>query len=249
VVPFWFVPDAFYNVYLEFSIYASGIYLILQAIFLVKCFHTLNERLVENDQEKVLIGGTIAIGVLSAVGFGVSYYIFGPDGCDENFIYISINLVGCGLLFIVSVFVEHASIFTASLISAYCAYLTVSALSCIGECSRIAGSKQGIGFSIIAAMFTLIWAGYSAWSASRQFAECGCEDTHFSLSFFHGMFALASLYMTMIVTHWGQNDDGFTSAVGRGVRAKWVNLVAAWLIMLLYAWTIIAPKVCPSREF
>jgi hypothetical protein len=249
LVAFWFIPDEFYNVYLEFSIYASGIYLILQAIFLLDCFLALNESLLANDHGKLLIGGTIVLEVVSLVGFGVCYYIFGPDGCEDNFIYISINLVVCIALVIASIFIEHASIFTASLISAYCAYLTASALMCVGECSRIAGNRQGIGLSIIAAVFTLIWAGYSAWNASKQWTHCGFEDRMFSLSFFHGMFALAALYMTMIVAHWGQNDDTFTWAVARGIRAKWVNLAATWLIMLLYLWTLVAPFVLPDREF
>jgi hypothetical protein len=44
----------------------------------------------------------------------------------------------------------------------------------------------------------------------------------FSLSCFHTIFAFASVYLTMLVTNWGGDDD-------TGSVASWVTFGAAWL--------------------
>ena len=59
---------------------------------------------------------------------------------------------------------------------------------------------------------------------------------------------LASMYIGMLVTNWTSasittgdlisNDSGF-----------WVRVTIAWGTTLLYIWTLIAPRVCPSRDF
>jgi hypothetical protein len=51
----------------------------------------------------------------------------------------------------------------------------------------------------------------------------------------------------MLVTHWGEGAEQ-TGIDGREV-AKWVNFGASWLVCGVYAWTIVAPFVCPDRDF
>ena len=59
---------------------------------------------------------------------------------------------------------------------------------------------------------------------------------------------LASLYVGMLITNWKSaslitgnlisNDFGF-----------WVRLLISWLTALLYVWTLLAPRICPNRDF
>ncbi|OHT06334.1 hypothetical protein TRFO_25605 [Tritrichomonas foetus] len=251
-IGFWFIPDPFFDFYMQFSIYASGVYLIIQAFFLTEFLHKLNDHFVNMDKMIWVVLLTILFGVGSLVAYGVSYYLFTVNGCSQNNIFISVNLVISIILFVASAFLERGSIFTASLISAYTAYLTIAAMMCQTECNRISTGNQGIGFSLTAALFTLVWAGYSAYSSTNQFDACTCseEEKPFSLSFFHFVFAMASIYITMIVTHWGKVGVNNSSwAVDRGMIARWVNFAASWLVFVLYAWSLIAPLVCKDRNF
>jgi len=59
---------------------------------------------------------------------------------------------------------------------------------------------------------------------------------------------LASIYVAMLATNWTSaslttgnlqsNDFGF-----------WVRLALSWLTTLFYFWTLVAPKICPERDF
>ncbi|KAH0792925.1 serine incorporator 3 [Histomonas meleagridis] len=254
-VPFNFIPDAFYDVWFKICYFISGAYLILQIIFLIAFFQDLNRKFLDSDKMWPIITLTIVFGVGALVAFGVSYYIFVKEGCSDNNIFISINMILCIILFLAAAFVEHGSIFTASLISVYVAYLTIAAMMCEPNCNRLSSGSQGVAFSVIASLFTLIWGAYSAFSTSNQFDECNCcakegdEEGFFSLSFFHALFAMASIYVTMIVTHWGKSEGNNAWTTDRGTIAKWVNFAASWVVILLFAWTLIAPLVCKDREF
>lgn len=252
-IGFWFIPDSFFDFYMKFAIYVSGIYLVIQVIFLVDFFHILNDKFVQDDNLKIIavITGILSIG--SIVGFGLEFYFFGRnDGCNGNNAIIAVHLILCFIIFIAAAKIEHGSIFTASLICAYTSYLTCSSLMCDTNCNSIKNtSSSGIAFSVIASIFTITWTGYSAFSTTNQFESCSCSDTQekpFSLSFFHSVFALACVYLTMIVTHWGdQSQAAWTTE--RGIVAKWINLAACWLTYLLYIWTLIAPLIFPDRDF
>ena len=253
-VGFWFCPDPFFDkFYMYFAMAASGIYLVLQILFLIDFFMTINQKLLELEKMWVVWLITIILTAGALVAFGVSYYIFVPSECGTNNIFISVNLVLCILLWLASAFIPHGSILTSSLVCAYIAYLTVAGMMTQAHCNRITEGKQGIGFSIAAAIFTLVWAGYSAFSSSYQWKNCSCteEEQIFSLSFFHALYALASVYITMVVTHWGQieSTDHVQWATDRGVVSRWVNFAASWVTVVLYAWTLIAPLVCKNREF
>jgi hypothetical protein len=266
-VGFWFVPDPFYDFVMKAAIYISALYELLQIIILLEFFHKLNEEWTKDvDENHQCRTGWKPIGisftlVLAAVAaLGVSYYIFVSDGCDANTAIITVNLVLALVLFVASLFVEHASILTASLVAVYVAFLTISGLICQSACNRIATGKQGIGFSIAASIFTIIWACYSAFSSGDQFGafrmtpkrdgESEGEDL-FSLSFFHTLMALAAIYVTMIVTHWGQaaGDNPPSGVTSRGNVGKWINFAVAWILMILYAWTLVAPFILKNRDW
>jgi hypothetical protein len=62
---------------------------------------------------------------------------------------------------------------------------------------------------------------------------------------FHLLLALAGAYMAMVITNWGNPDgvpDGKTDATA-GRESMWLKIVAQWLTMLLYMWSLWAP-VC-----
>jgi len=70
----------------------------------------------------------------------------------------------------------------------------------------------------------------------------------YSWSFFHVMFALATLYVMMTLTAWF-SPTADISHVSSNMAAVWVKIVSSWMCLGLYTWTIIAPCVLPDRDF
>lgn len=76
------------------------------------------------------------------------------------------------------------------------------------------------------------------------------DSVAYSWSFFHFIFALATLYVMMTLTNWyhpGDVGDGSALIQNRG--SMWVKIVSSWVCVGLYSWTLVAPVVLPDREF
>jgi len=86
----------------------------------------------------------------------------------------------------------------------------------------------------------------SSSASSSQPADADAVSEKKANVTFHICMAFASIYMCMLYTGWG-DDHISADAKARGVTAMVVNLVCVWVTALLYGWTVVAPKVCPSR--
>lgn len=70
----------------------------------------------------------------------------------------------------------------------------------------------------------------------------------YNYSFFHLIFALASMYIAMLMTGWGtvaQEKD----RLDVGWASVWVKTAAQWVTGLLYIWSLAAPSLFPDRDF
>lgn len=74
------------------------------------------------------------------------------------------------------------------------------------------------------------------------------DGVSYSWSFFHFMFALASLYVMMTLTNW-YRPDGETKSLHQNDGSMWVKIVSSWVCIALYTWTLVAPIVLPDRDF
>ncbi|XP_066568093.1 serine incorporator 5 isoform X2 [Amia ocellicauda] len=76
------------------------------------------------------------------------------------------------------------------------------------------------------------------------------EGTVYSYSFFHFVFFLGSLYVMMTVTNWFHYDNAKIEKLFHGSwSVYWIKMASCWACILLYTWTLVAPIVCPKREF
>ncbi|XP_067123445.1 probable serine incorporator isoform X2 [Centruroides vittatus] len=74
----------------------------------------------------------------------------------------------------------------------------------------------------------------------------------YSWSFFHFMFALASLYVMMTLTNWYKPSAHNVTAqanIDNFYPPMWIKIVSSWICIILYTWTLIAPIVLPDRDF
>ncbi|XP_077316347.1 serine incorporator 3 [Lithobates pipiens] len=74
------------------------------------------------------------------------------------------------------------------------------------------------------------------------------DGVQYSYSFFHLMLCLASLYIMMTLTNWYSPDADLNTITSKW-PAVWVKITSSWVCLLLYTWTLIAPAICPNREF
>ncbi|KAJ1961082.1 Membrane protein tms1 [Dispira parvispora] len=74
----------------------------------------------------------------------------------------------------------------------------------------------------------------------------------YNYSFFHFIFAVASMYTAMLLTSWNTvdiSDSGGLTIIGRSSAAVWMKILSGWICMALYIWTLIGPAVLPDREW
>ncbi|XP_040187115.1 serine incorporator 3 [Rana temporaria] len=74
------------------------------------------------------------------------------------------------------------------------------------------------------------------------------DGVQYSYSFFHLMLCLASLYVMMTLTNWYSPDADLNTITSKW-PAVWVKISSSWVCLLLYTWTLVAPAICPNREF
>lgn len=75
------------------------------------------------------------------------------------------------------------------------------------------------------------------------------EDTvAYNWSFFHLMFALATLYVMMTLTNWYEPNSNLKT-LNSNIASMWVKIISSWLCITLYVWSLVAPILFPNREF
>lgn len=74
------------------------------------------------------------------------------------------------------------------------------------------------------------------------------EKITYNWSFFHFVFALASLYIMMTLTNW-YSPNSTLKTLNANSASMWVKIVSSWLCILLYIWSMIAPMLLQHRDF
>jgi len=74
------------------------------------------------------------------------------------------------------------------------------------------------------------------------------DSVAYSWSFFHVMFALATLYVMMTLTNWFTPNSSLAS-LSANASSVWIKIVSSWICAALYTWTLVAPIFLPDRDF
>lgn len=62
--------------------------------------------------------------------------------------------------------------------------------------------------------------------------------------------AVISCFYAMSLTGWGSiNSGGNAANPSAGSVGMWMIIASQWLVMALYLWTLVAPRLFPDREF
>jgi hypothetical protein len=82
----------------------------------------------------------------------------------------------------------------------------------------------------------------------KKSGEAEARPVSYSYSFFHIIFALASMYAAMLLSGWTDSSESAT-LIDVGWTSVWVKICTGWVTAGLYIWTLIAPLILPDREF
>ncbi|KAF8392482.1 hypothetical protein HHK36_022824 [Tetracentron sinense] len=79
--------------------------------------------------------------------------------------------------------------------------------------------------------------------------ETEARPVSYSYTFFHLIFALASMYSAMLLTGWSSSTSSSSDLIDVGWTSVWVRICTEWVTAALYVWSLIAPLIVPDREF
>ncbi|XP_015596537.1 serine incorporator 1 isoform X2 [Cephus cinctus] len=74
------------------------------------------------------------------------------------------------------------------------------------------------------------------------------DAVSYNWSFFHFMFALATLYVMMTLTNWYKPNSDINS-LNSNSASMWVKIISSWMCLSLYVWSMVAPAILSNRDF
>lgn len=196
VVMSFFIPESFYFVYGPYiALFCAMLFLLLGLILLVDLAHSWAEvclQKIEDSDSQVwrglLIGSTVGMYVASVVMTILMYVFFASSGCAMNQAAITINLIVFLITSVISVqpvVQEHnprAGLAQAAMVTAYCTYLTMSAVSMEPDdhhCNPLIRSRGTRTASIVlGALVTMATIAYTTTRAATQGIALGSKGGH-----------------------------------------------------------------------
>ncbi|CAG9575899.1 unnamed protein product [Danaus chrysippus] len=126
--------------------------------------------------------------------------------------------------------------------------LVIWVCSVLYSCVRTASSSSKITMSehILAKDGTSEGDGGEAGAKETKVYDNEDDAVAYSWSFFHVVFALATLYIMMTLTNWYNPSSQLSKS---NVASMWIKITSSWLCIGLYIWTLVAPAVLPDRDF
>ncbi|GCC22830.1 serine incorporator 1-like [Chiloscyllium punctatum] len=140
----FFIPDGtFTTVWFYFGVVGAFCFILIQLILLIDFAHSWSQLWVENMEEGnskcwyAALFTCTALNYLLSIAAVIVLYIFytKPDDCTANKVFISLNLIFCVIISVVSVLPKiqeaqpHSGLLQASVITLYTLYVTWSAMT------------------------------------------------------------------------------------------------------------------------
>ncbi|KAH9682961.1 tms1 isoform f [Citrus sinensis] len=118
------------------------------------------------------------------------------------------------------------------------------------ELVQLAHSKpfQMFAKSCVAAGKKLLLEGEDVEEGTENKKDIEGRPVSYSYSFFHLIFALASMYSAMLLSGWTSSSES-SDLIDVGWTSVWVRICSQWVTAGLYIWTLVAPLLFPDREF
>ncbi|OQE03403.1 hypothetical protein PENSOL_c001G02591 [Penicillium solitum] len=198
VIMSFFIPEPFFFVYGNYiAFFCAMLFLLLGLILLVDLAHSWAElclQKIEDSDSRVwrglLIGSTLGMYLASFAMTILMYIFFANSGCSMNQAAITINLIVFLIISFVSVQPavqesnSRAGLAQAAMVTVYCTYLTMSAVSMEPDdknCNpliRSRGSNTRTATIVIGAIVTMLTIAYTTTRAATQGIALGSKGGH-----------------------------------------------------------------------
>lgn len=69
---------------------------------------------------------------------------------------------------------------------------------------------------------------------------------------FHFLMCITAMYQAMLFSNWGSLQsatDNISAAYDLSIAAMWIKIVSQWCTILLFTWSLIAPRILTNRSF
>jgi len=246
----------------------SLVFIFIQIVLLVDWAYEWNENWVHREWYKQIVAVSIVIYVGSVVGIILMYVWFAPH-CPLNIFFVTFTLLSSALFTYISVRedVERGALLSSAVVTVYCVYLCFSALmgSTDTSCNPFPPDSSGITWilviGVIIAIASIGWSTIRSASHKTFFDLKSKEedqkllsvDEHaedcYNFSYFHFVFACASMYMAMLMTAWSLTDAEKSMYFDIGPVSMWVKMVSQWITIILYIWSLVGPCIFPNRDW
>ncbi|XP_037078986.1 serine incorporator 3-like isoform X2 [Pollicipes pollicipes] len=311
----FFMPAGSLVWWMYFGMIGGFLFILIQLVLIIDFAHGWAENWVSRYEETgakawycLLLFFTFLQYALAitAVGLFFAFYTR-PDGCATHKFFISVNLILCVVVSVVSVLPKvqqaqpNSGLLQSAAVTLYTMYLTWSAmanqpdLTCKPNFSGIINgggggganptpgpANQGASFDAESIVGLVVWfvcvlyssvrtasssqharltgsdkillkeesgsGGGTTQDSEAQVWDNEDEGVAYSWSFFHLMFALATLYVMMTLTNWySPNSDLRT--LSNNAASMWVKIASSWMCLALYTWSLVAPLILTNRDF
>ncbi|KAJ5613206.1 hypothetical protein N7510_006400 [Penicillium lagena] len=196
VVMSFFIPEAFFMVYGSYiAFFCAMLFLLLGLILLVDLAHSWAELCLQKIEDSdsrlwrgLLIGSTLGMYLASIVMTILMYIFFAKGDCRMNQAAITINLIVFLVISMISVQPAvqesnpRAGLAQAAMVTVYCTYLTMSAVSMEPDdnhCNPLIRSRGTRTATIIlGAIVTMATIAYTTTRAATQGIALGSKGGH-----------------------------------------------------------------------
>ncbi|KAG2393497.1 hypothetical protein C9374_007028 [Naegleria lovaniensis] len=260
--PYSLIPESVINFYVTSSKYLLFVFMVLQSIFIIDFAYRWGRSWQEEDDwrwDTALISISCIFIVSTVAIFVASFFYSGfkTSGCLLNFYVTIFTCILSFILLIASLFTEHSSLFSGSMITFYIATISLNVIVSKPITDKMCSLSGGYPVTLAAMLFTTVAAIYSSIYSTTGiqfllhflwYGEEPEEDEQHdfvkndsslnnSYFFFHVFMALCSCYVTTFF----QDFHGWTEL---GVQAFFLLFTIA-----MYGWSLMAPYVLYWRRF
>ncbi|KAF7017112.1 hypothetical protein CFC21_030601 [Triticum aestivum] len=249
VVLMFFVPNIVISIYEILSKFGSGLFLLVQVVMLLDFTNNWNDSWVEKDEQKweiALLVVTVICYLATFAFSGVLFMWFNPSDhdCGLNVFFIVLTMI---LAFAFAIIALHPQVSMSALVLGMLTtvlsvvYSAVRAGSSTTFLSPPSSPRSGARNPLLADSNVEEGKGSSEGSEPRPVS--------YSYTFFHLIFALASMYSAMLLTGWTSATSERSELMDVGWTTVWVRICTEWSTAALYIWTLVAPLLFPDRDF
>ena len=274
VTGLFFVPVATVVWFIPVARLVSALFLVLQIIAFIDAAYHWNAWVVQHIDaaggartNPWMVGALSCCAVLtlfSVVSLVLLYVYYGTCTVANLFITttaivtlgVTLGVTLCQLQSVET----SSSLLTSCIVTVYAVYLCWSSVHANPDpCNTFSfgtENQDSIMVGMAVTVCSLSWTCYSAstrdyfedeedeerlWLEDEEEEED--EEVYPHLWLFPLMMATGSVYMAMLLTNWGTHSGPKNHA------QMWVSIISQWVSLLVYTWTLIAPRCLPERNF